>query len=316
MALLEVEDLRITFKTPLGLLRAVNGVDLSVERGEIFGLVGETGCGKTQTGLALMGLVPPPGQVSARRLQLDGRDLLSQRSWAAVRGRRVAMIFQDPAASLNPTFSIGDQLTHVIRHHLHLDARASAARAAELLADVGLPDTARLLRAYPHQLSGGMQQRAMIALALASGADLLIADEPTTALDVTIQAQILRLLKGLRDRHGLSIILITHDLGVVAQTCDRVAVLYAGTLAETARSGELFRSPRHPYTQGLLGALPRPGSRGKLLAAIEGRVPSGLVPIPGCPFAARCPAVMERCRSEAPALRQTAGDHAVACHLY
>jgi peptide/nickel transport system ATP-binding protein len=316
MYLFEARDLRIAFPTPVGLVHAVNGIDLRFERGEIFGLVGETGCGKTVTGLALLGLVPAPGQVTAGRLSLGELDLLTLRDWKSVRGRRVAMIFQDPAASLNPTFSIGYQLTHVIRHHLHLDARAARRRAVELLNDVGLPDTDRVLRAYPHQLSGGMQQRAMIALALASGADLLIADEPTTALDVTIQAQILRLLKSLRDKHGLTILLITHDLGVVAQTCDRVAVLYAGTVAETARSADLFRAPKHPYTQGLLGALPRPGSRGKPLAAIEGRVPSGLLPIPGCPFAARCPAVMERCRAERPAPKELDSGHSVACHLF
>ncbi len=316
MAFLEVQDLRIAFQTHAGRFNAVNGIDLALERGEIFGLVGESGCGKTVTSLALMGLVPPPGAVTATRLTLDGVDLLGRRDWRGVRGRRVAMIFQDPAASLNPTFTLGEQLVHVIGHHLGQTGAAARARAGALLVDVGLPDVERILRAYPHQLSGGMQQRAMIALALASGANFLIADEPTTALDVTIQAQILRLLKGLRDKHGLTILLITHDLGVVAQTCDRVGVLYAGTLVETATAVELFRAPQHPYTQGLLAALPRPGSRGTDLAAIEGQVPSGMTAVAGCPFAARCPRVFGPCRSERPVLLEPVAGHGVACHLY
>ncbi len=316
MSYLEVQDLRIAFQTHAGRFNAVNGVDLTVERGEIFGLVGESGCGKTVTSLALMGLVPAPGQVTAARLSLDGVDLLDRRAWHDVRGRRVAMIFQDPAASLNPTFTLGEQLEHVIGHHLGSKGAAARKRAVELLTDVGLPDVERVLRAYPHQLSGGMQQRAMIALALASGASFLIADEPTTALDVTIQSQILRLLKRLRDTHGLTILLITHDLGVVAQTCDRVGVLYAGTLVETTTTGALFRDPRHPYTQGLLGALPRPGSRGRDLAAIDGQVPSGLSAVAGCPFAARCPRVFEPCRLERPTLLEGSPGHLAACHLY
>jgi len=328
MAYLEVQDLRIAFQTHAGRFNAVNGIDLAIERGEIFGLVGESGCGKTVTSLALMGLVPPPGEVNATRLNLDGVDLLGRHDWREVRGRRVAMIFQDPAASLNPTFTLGEQLEHVIGHHLGMKGTAARKRAADLLLDVGLPDAERILRAYPHQLSGGMQQRAMIALALASGAQFLIADEPTTALDVTIQAQILRLLRSLRDKHGLTILLITHDLGVVAQTCDRVGVLYAGTLVELAAAARLFRGPKHPYTQGLLAALPRPGSRGAELAAIEGQVPSGLAAITGCPFAARCTRVFEHCRDVMPMLLEVAPDHGpdhgpdhrpdhrVACHLY
>ncbi|MBI3762564.1 MAG: ABC transporter ATP-binding protein [Chloroflexi bacterium] len=316
MPLLELRDLRITFPTLAGLVRAVNGIDLDLERGEIFGLVGETGCGKTVTGLALLGLVPPPGKMTAARLTLGGRDLLTIADWNQIRGRSAAMIFQDPAASLNPTFTIGDQLTRVIRQHARIDGAGARRRAIDLLADVGLPDTERTLRAYPHELSGGMQQRAMISLALASGAELLIADEPTTALDVTIQAQILRLLVALRERHGLTILLITHDLGVVAQTCDRVAVLYAGTTVETAPTAELFRAPRHPYTQGLLSALPRPGSHGKPLAAIDGSVPSGFQIIPGCPFAPRCPFVFEKCENARPLLKEVAARHAAACHLF
>ncbi len=316
MAFLEVQDLRIAFQTHAGRFTAVDGIDLAIERGEIFGLVGESGCGKTVTSLALMGLVPPPGQVTAARLSLDDVDLLNRRDWRDVRGRRVAMIFQDPAASLNPTFTLGEQLEHVIGHHLGQKGAVARKRATDLLIDVGLPDVERILRAYPHQLSGGMQQRAMVALALASGAHFLIADEPTTALDVTIQAQILRLLKGLRDKHGLTILLITHDLGVVAQTCDRVGVLYAGTLVETASAAALFRDPKHPYTQGLLGALPRPGSRGTELAAIEGQVPSGLNAVTGCPFAARCPKAFEPCRSLRPRLIEAAVDQRVACLLY
>jgi oligopeptide/dipeptide ABC transporter ATP-binding protein len=226
------------------------------------------------------------------------------------------MIFQDPAACLNPTFTIGSQLLDVIRRHVPVSASAARQRALELLADVGLPDAGRTLRSYAHELSGGMQQRAMIALALASGAQLLIADEPTTALDVTIQAQILRLLRSLRDRHRLTILLITHDLGIVAQTCDRVAVLYAGTVAETARTRDLFRRPSHPYTQALLAALPRRGSRGQPLAAIDGQVPSGLHLAAGCPFTPRCRFAFDRCRVDGPVLRQVAAEHTAACHLY
>lgn len=316
MSLLEVRDLSISFSTSHGLFRAVNGINLTIERGEIFGLVGETGCGKTVTGLALMGLISSTGRVTASRLSLDGLNLLSTRNWQNVRGRRISMIFQDPAACLNPTFTIGQQLSHVIRYHLHLDSAATHHRAVELLNDVGLSDAAHTLRTYPHQLSGGMQQRVMIALALASGAELLIADEPTTALDVTIQSQILRLLKSLRDKHTLTILLITHDLGVVAHTCDRVAVLYAGSVAETSSTVELFRNPKHPYTQGLLGAMPRHGSRGKPLLAIEGSLPSGINPSVGCPFAARCPLVMKICRTDNPTLTPTENAHAIACHLY
>ncbi len=316
MSLLEVRDLNISFPTPHGHFRAVNGIDLTLERGEIVGLVGETGCGKTVTGLALMGLVPFPGRVTASRLLLGDLDLTLTRNWQDVRGRRVAMIFQDPAASLNPTFTIGQQLSHVIRHHLHFDSVATQRRAVRLLNDVGLSDADHILRTYPHQLSGGMQQRAMIALALASGAELLIADEPTTALDVTIQSQILRLLKSLRDKHNLTILLITHDLGVVAQICDRVAVFYAGSVAETASTAQLFRAAKHPYTQGLLGALPRPGSRGMPLLAIEGSVPSGFNPIVGCPFAVRCPSMMEQCKTISSGLKTIEDAHNVACHLY
>jgi len=322
MPFLEVRDLHITFPTSAGRLHAVSGIDLDLERGEVLGLVGETGCGKTVTGLALLGLVPPPGRVTAARLALGGEDLLALGDWRQVRGRRAAMIFQDPAASLNPTFTIGVQLTDVLRHHTRTngaEARGRAdlrRRAVELLAEVGLPDAERTLRAYPHELSGGMQQRAMIALALASGAELLVADEPTTALDVTIQAQILRLLTSLRDKRGLSILLITHDLGVVAQTCDRVAVLYAGTIVEAGPTAQVLLAPRHPYTQGLLGALPHRGSHGRSLAAIEGSVPSGLQTMPGCPFAPRCPFVFDRCRIEQPVLKEIALGHSGACHLY
>ncbi len=317
-ALVAVEDLHVRFRTYAGVVHAVNGVTFDIRRGEIFGLVGETGCGKSVTGLSLLRLVPPPGEITAGRIWFDGEDLLakSEAEMRHIRGRRIAMIFQDPAASLNPVFSIGAQIIDVIRHHQPVGREEARRRAIEMLAAVGLPEPERLLHAYPHQLSGGMQQRAMIAMALSSGAELLIADEPTTALDVTIQAQILALLAELRERRGLSILLITHDLGVVAEVCDRVGVLYAGRLVEIGRTADVFRDMKHPYTQALLAAIPQPGSHGRPLPVIPGSVPTGLSPVPGCAFHPRCPAVMEVCRRERPPLVTVGRGHVVACHLY
>ena len=267
MAFLEIQNLWVKLPLPHGEIEAVRGVSLSVEKGEIFGLVGESGSGKTMTCLTLSGLAPTSARVVADKLFLDGVDLQNV-DWRSIRGSRVAMIFQDPASALNPVFKIGSQIDLVLKRHTKLEAQARRQRVIELLRDVGLPDPAAVAQRYPHQLSGGMQQRALIALALSAGADLLIADEPTTALDVTIQAQILKLLRKLRDQYGLTILFITHDLGVVANICDRAAVLRLGRLMETGPVNELLKQPKHPYTKALLEALPNKANRGQRLKTV------------------------------------------------
>jgi len=317
-SLLSVEGLRVQFRTYAGVVRAVNGVTFDLRRGEVFGLVGETGCGKTVTGLSILRLVRPPGEIVGGKITFDGLDIisLSEAEMQEVRGGRIAMIFQDPSASLNPVFAVGEQISMVIRQHRPVSRGQAYQRTLEMLEAVGLPDPPQTTKAYPHELSGGMQQRVMIAMALSSDADLLIADEPTTALDVTIQAQILELLAQLRKERGLSILLITHNLGVVAETCDRVAVLYVGHVVEEGPTREIFKAMKHPYTQGLLAAIPRPGSHGQALPAIPGSVPSGLALFPGCPFQPRCSWAMEVCQSEPPTLIPVGTEHYVACHLY
>jgi oligopeptide/dipeptide ABC transporter ATP-binding protein len=316
--LVSIENLHVRFRTYAGQVHAVNGVSLDIKRGEIFGLVGETGCGKTVTGLSLLRLVPPPGEITTGRITFDGQDILSlskQEMWN-IRGARIAMIFQDPAASLNPVFTVGEQIEMVIRQHQPVTRRVARQRTLEMLEAVGLPDPPQIIGTYPHELSGGMQQRVMVGLALASNASLLIADEPTTALDVTIQAQILTLLTRLKESRGLSILLITHNLGVVAETCDRVAVLYVGHVVEKGRTRDIFKEMKHPYTQGLLAAIPLPGSHGKPLQAISGSVPSGLVVFPGCPFEPRCSFAMKVCRQSPPPLVRVGEEHYVACYQF
>jgi peptide/nickel transport system ATP-binding protein len=316
--ILTVEDLHVHFATYAGTVHAVNGISFEILKGEIFGLVGETGCGKTVTGLSLLRLVPPPGRIYATRILCGGTDLLaaSDAEMDRIRGRRIAMIFQDPTASLNPVFRISDQIVRPICHHKQVGKKAAWSEATAMLEAVGLPEPAQIMEMYPHELSGGMQQRVMIAMALSLGAELLIADEPTTALDVTIQAQILELMVKLTKSYGLAILLITHNLGVVAETCDRVGVLYAGTLAEMGPTVEIFRGMKHPYTQALLAAIPRESSHGKRLSTIPGSVPSGLDHLESCAFHPRCPAVMETCKQVKPPLLPV-GDHwCVACHLY
>jgi peptide/nickel transport system ATP-binding protein len=316
-ALLEVRDLSLEFKTARGILTALNGISFDVQRGEVFGLVGETGCGKTVTGLSILRLLPRSARIVKGSIQFDGSNLLELpvSQMEQVRGGKIAMIFQDPSSSLNPVFTVDSQMKRVIRQHMHLGDKQAAARAAEMLDAVGLPDVNRILSSYPHQLSGGQQQRVMIAMALSCRPKLLIADEPTTALDVTIQAQILRLLRDLQKQFDISVILITHNLGVVAQTCDRLAVLYAGRVAEMGTTRDIFKNPQHPYTDGLMNAIPRPGSRGKRMAAIAGTVPSNPGALIGCPFAPRCEFVFHRCSAERPALFNVGEGHQSACFL-
>ena len=314
---LQVENLRVTFATPREQLQALCGVSFDVREGEIFGLVGESGCGKSVTGLSLLRLVPPPGAITGGEIRFRGDNLLarSEREMQAIRGASIAMIFQDPTSSLNPVFQIGSQLSDVLRQHQAVskaEARSSVLRTFEA---VGLPDAQRVYRSYPHELSGGMQQRVMIAMALLCSPALLIADEPTTALDVTIQAQILWLLRDLRARTGIAILLITHDLGVVREVCDRVAVMYAGQVVESCSTEALFAAPRHPYTQGLMAATPSATPRGQRLQAIPGVVPANPGRITGCPFASRCAFVMERCRVEMPRFQMVDTGHYAACHL-
>jgi peptide/nickel transport system ATP-binding protein len=315
-SLLTIHDLHIEFKTARGRLMALNGVSLDVQRGEIFGIVGETGCGKTITGLSILRLLPKSANLTGE-IDFDGMNLLdlSPPEMESIRGARISMIFQDPTSSLNPVFTIGEQITRVIRQHLKLDVKSARKQAEESLGAVELPDVKRILTSYPHQLSGGMQQRVMIAMALACHPSLLIADEPTTALDVTIQAQILKLLRDLQKQLDLSIILITHNLGIVAQTCDRLAVLYAGRVAETGPTRLIFKEPQHPYTKGLMAAIPRPGSRGQKMAAIPGTVPANPGALTGCPFALRCGFVFERCIEETPSLYELTKEHQSACFL-
>jgi peptide/nickel transport system ATP-binding protein len=316
--LLSIQDLQVQFRTYAGTVYAVNGMSFDVLRGEIFGLVGESGCGKSVTSLAVMRILPGQGRLTGGRILFDGQDLAlkSDAEMREVRGRRIAMIFQDPSASLNPVFSVGNQVRRIIRYHTRESKRDANQRAVKLFEEVALPDPERILELYPHELSGGMQQRVMIAMALASGAELLIADEPTTALDVTIQSQILELLVDLRQRQGLSILLITHNLGVVAETCDRVGVAYAGRIVETGPTESVLNDMKHPYTQGLLAALPTPEQKGHDLHSIPGNVPDGLSRLSGCPFQARCPHVMEVCRDVKPPWVAFPGGQRAACHLY
>ena len=314
--LLSVEDLTIAFGAGPSRFVAVDGVDLSLARGRTLGLVGESGCGKSVTSLAMMRLVPqPPGHYLGGRILFDGRDLLSlpEAEMRRLRGGRIGMIFQEPMTSLNPVYTLGDQLREMVQAHSNLSARAARERAVALLDMVRLPSPEKRVDDYPHQLSGGQRQRVMIAMALANDPDLLIADEPTTALDVTIQAQILELLQDLQARAGAAILLITHDLGVVAETCDDVAVMYAGAVVERAPTATLFEDPQHPYTIGLMAAVPRLDQPARRLATIPGSVPPPWAKRQGCRFASRCPLAEARCRAEAPALRPIGPAHSVAC---
>ena len=318
--LLGIEHLRTYFYGEAGVARAADDVSFEIAPGETVGLVGESGCGKSVTALSILRLVRPPGRIEAgSRILFEGRDLvtLDERSLRSVRGARIAMVFQEPMTALNPVFTVGEQIAEVVRIHSKASRRQAWDRAVEMLQIVGIPAPAERAREYPHQLSGGMRQRVVIAMALVMNPALVIADEPTTALDVTIQAQILELLKDLQQRFGTSILLITHDLGVVAETVSRVLVMYGGEIVEEAPVRELFRRPHHPYTEGLLSAMPRLGEARERLRTIPGTVPPPTRWPAGCRFHDRCPYAWERCTTEHPPLYQIGGGtaHVSRCHL-
>ena len=317
--LLEVRGLKTHFKTDEGWVHAVDGVDLSIDERETLGVVGESGCGKSVTAFSIMRLIPiPPAKIAAGEIVFRGRDLVKVDAAAmrAIRAREIAMVFQEPMTSLNPVYSVGEQIAEVVRLHQGLGRKAAMDRAAEMLRLVRIPHPERRVHDFPHQFSGGMRQRVMIAMALSCNPKLLIADEPTTALDVTIQAQILDLLNELKDKMGMAVMLITHAMGVIAETAQRVVVMYAGNVVEEAPVGELFRNPRHPYTQGLIRSIPRidmAATQKQRLEAIPGVVPSLLNPRPGCRFAARCPHAQPECVAATPDLRSVGQGHTARC---
>ncbi len=315
---LEVRDLEVTFKTYGGTVQAVRGVNFDVYKGETLAIVGESGSGKSVTSSAIMGLIPsPPGEITRGNVQFKGKDLtkLSKKDMREIRGVDISMIFQDPMTALNPTLKIGDQLTEGIRQHQKLSKSQANEKALEMMKLVGIPNPEERLKQYPHQFSGGMRQRIVIAIALMCEPELLIADEPTTALDLTIQAQILELFEEIQKKTGVSIILITHDLGVVAKIAHRIAVMYAGKIVEIGTKREVFYQPEHPYTQGLLNSVPRLDLKGKPLAPIEGTPPDLFSPPAGCPFAARCPHAMLVCEKVVPQAEHLSETHQADCWL-
>jgi len=315
---LRVRDLRTHFFTGQGVVKAVDGVDLEIHQGETLGIVGESGSGKSVTALSVMRLIAsPPGQIVSGSIELGGEDLLILDAAAMrhIRGRRISMIFQDPLASLNPVLRIGFQVGEIFRHHLGFDRGRAASEAVRMLKAMDIPSPEMRARAYPHQLSGGMRQRAMIAMALSCKPELLIADEPTTALDVTVQVQVLNLMKQACREQGTAMLLITHDMGVVAHMCDRVAVMYAGRIVEYTDVTTLFEQPAHPYTAGLLQSLPRLGGNARRLTPIEGQPPLLTRLPPGCAYAPRCPRATELCRTVSPEPTPLRADHQVRCHF-
>ena len=317
--LLRVEDLKTWFHTEEGTAKAVDGVSFDVRPRETLGIVGESGCGKSVTSLSILRLIPqPPGEIAGGRILFRGLDLfgLPEKEMRKIRGNEIAMIFQEPMTSLNPVYTVGDQIGEVLRLHRDMSKDEARERSIEMLRRVRMPDPEQRVDEYPHQLSGGQRQRVMIAMALACDPALLIADEPTTALDVTVQAQILALLNQLQDEYGMSIMLITHDLGVIAETAHRVVVMYAGVVAEVGTAEQVFGGPNHPYTEGLKAAIPKLGEKIERLHTIPGSVPSPYEEIIGCPFQNRCPYVMDRCRREFPALYSLGPGHEARCFLY
>jgi len=316
--LLEVDSLRVEFPTRYGVLHAVNGISFTLDPGEVLGLVGESGAGKSLTGSAIIGLLDPPGRIAGGRIALEGEriDGLCDDAMRSIRGARIGMVFQDPLTSLNPLYTIGRQLVETIRAHTDLTPGEARERALELLREVGIPAAERRIDDYPHQFSGGMRQRVVIALALCARPRLVIADEPTTALDVSIQAQVLGVLRRMCREHGAAIILITHDMGVIAETADRVAVMYAGHIVEIGSVEAVVNRPTHPYTRGLMGCIPRVEVRVERLAQIDGAMPRLTDRVHGCPFHPRCQEAMDRCRTTRPELREVADGTQTACWLH
>ncbi|MEI6306513.1 MAG: ABC transporter ATP-binding protein [Deltaproteobacteria bacterium] len=315
--LLSISNLQTSFKTATGIVSAVKGISLEIDKGETVALVGESGSGKSMTALSIMRLVPPPGFIENGRVMLDGTNLLeiSEDKMRSFRGSRISMVFQEPMSSLNPVLRIGDQIMEPLVLHRSMSSKEAAERGVELLRQVGIPSAGERMRQYPHQLSGGMRQRVMIAMALACNPDLLIADEPTTALDVTIQAQILELVNSLRKSTEMGILLITHDLGIVAENSHRTCVMYAGRIVEMADTKELFSNPCHPYTLALLASLPGNTEPGKPLATLSGQAPDIAAELPGCSFCPRCPVAISECRQNIPELKEVAPEHYVRCWI-
>jgi len=320
--LLDIENLKTVFNTAKGTIKAVDGVSLTLSKGETLGVVGESGCGKTMLALSLMRLIPANGRIAEGRAVFEGEDLLSlsEEAMREKRGRDIAMIFQEPMTSLNPVLRIGDQIAESIRLHQHIAPREALEQSIRHLSEVGIPEPQRRIRDYPHQLSGGMRQRVMIAMAMSCHPKLLLADEPTTALDVTIQAQILKLISELKTKNNMSVILITHDLGVVAEAAEKVAVMYAGKIVETSKVENIFAGPLHPYTLGLIESRPSAGAGdgnedAEYLKTIPGTVPSLYDLPPGCRFADRCHLAIDRCRRHEPQLLEVEHGHFVSCHL-
>ena len=314
---LSVRDLRVEFVTRRGVLKAIDGVSFDIAPGEVLGVVGESGAGKSVTGSAVIGLIDPPGRIAGGEVWLSEQriDNLSPEEMRRIRGKRIGMIFQDPLTSLNPLYRVGEQLVETIQTHTDLSAAAARRRAIELLTEVGIPAPERRIDGYPHEFSGGMRQRVVIALALCAEPELIIADEPTTALDVSVQAQIISLLQRLGREHGTAIMLVPHDMGVIAETADRVAVMYAGRIAEIGPVQDVVQNPLHPYARGLMGAIPTLAQDASRLVQIPGSMPRLSAIPPGCPFNPRCPHAWDRCRIDRPEPIQH-GAHKVACHLY
>lgn len=314
--LLQIDNLKVSFHTDEGIVRALDGITLEIHKGKILGVVGETGCGKSVTANAILRLIPsPPGVIEGGRILFKAQNLidLAEEDLRRIRGGEIAMIFQDPFTSLNPVHTVGKQITETIALHQGLKGQASLDKAIEMMTAVGIPEASQRVKDYPHHFSGGMRQRVMIAMALTCDPDLLVADEPTTALDVTIQAQILDMMARLNQARGTSILLISHDLGLISELCHEVAVMYAGNIVETAATSEFFKDVRHPYAQGLLGAIPRIRHRRDTLSVITGQIPDLIDPPSGCRYHPRCLLVMDRCRREKPQLVRIAPRHRVAC---